>query len=296
MDEDNINEDKNEKYKKLFDKHKNEDEMLSHEEVHNILNECGKKTSLKESEELILKITKDNKTKSINFEGFVKLMDEDFEEEIEKKVEHKTLKKGGGGGGSSKPPGDKYQKTTQDLDKNIEEQELKIKNLETKCKALEDEAKAKLKAKDRSGAARLVAKKKKYVEQIKQLEGAVAMMEEQKMMLDNTIQLSGVMKTIKNTNAVVKEAAKEMNIEELDKMKEDMEELKADQEELTGFFKEYGEQNTEDVEEDLAELEAQMEKEEAGELPSANVEVLNPSQPQKVQNKEEDDLNKFLAV
>ena len=91
MDKDNINEDKNEKYKKLFDKHKNEDEMLSHEEVHNILNECGKKTSLKESEELILKITKDNKTKSINFEGFVKLMDEDFEEEIEKKVEHKTL-------------------------------------------------------------------------------------------------------------------------------------------------------------------------------------------------------------
>ena len=153
-----------------------------------------------------------------------------------------------------------------------------------------------MKAKDRSGAARLVAKKKKYVEQIKQLEGAVAMMEEQKMMLDNTIQLSGVMKTIKNTNAVVKEAAKELNIDELDKMKEEMDDLKADQEELTGFFKEYGEQNTEDVEEDLAELEAQMEKEEAGELPSANVEVLNPSQPQKVQNKEEDDLNKFLAV
>jgi len=205
-------------------------------------------------------------------------------------------KKGGGGGGSSKPPGDKYQKTTQDLDKNIEEQELKIKNLETKCKALEDEAKAKLKAKDRGGAGRLLAKKKKYVEQIKQLEGAVAMMEEQKMMLDNTIQLSGVMKTIKNTNAVVKEAAKELNIDELDKMKEEMDDLKADQEELTGFFKEYGEQNNEDVEEDLAELEAQMEKEEAGELPSANVEVLNPSQPQKVQNKEEDDLNKFLAV
>ncbi len=205
-------------------------------------------------------------------------------------------KKGGGGGGSSKPPGDKYQKTTQDLDKNIEEQELKIKNLETKCKALEDEAKAKLKAKDRSGAARLVAKKKKYVEQIKQLEGAVAMMEEQKMMLDNTIQLSGVMKTIKNTNAVVKEAAKELNIDELDKMKEEMDDLKADQEELTGFFKEYGQQNTEDVGEDLAELEAQMEKEEAGELPSANVEVLNPSQLQKVQKKEEDDINKFLAV
>ena len=198
------------------------------------------------------------------------------------------------GGGDKKPPSDKFQKTTQELDQRIQEQELKITNLETKTTALQNEAKQKLKAGDKTGAARLLAKKKKYVEQIKQLEGAVAMMEEQKMMLDTSLQMKGVIDTIKNTTNVVKEAQAGMSVDELDKMKEQMDDLKADQEELSNFFKEYGDQNTEDVEDEMNALEEEIEKEAAGQLPSANAEVLNPSQP--VKNKEEDELNNFLAV
>jgi len=187
----------------------------------------------------------------------------------------------------NKPPEDIYQKTPEDIDKLIEEQELKIKNFETKCNALEQEAKAKLRDKDRSGAASLLAKKNKYVNIIKELEDVVAKLNEQKMVLENIIKLRGIKKTIKNTYEVVKEAAKELNIDEVDKMKEEIDDHKAEQEELTRVIKEMESKML------MGELEAQLEKEE---LPSANEEVLNPSQPLKVENKEEGDLNKFLGV
>ena len=75
-------------------------------------------------------------------------------------------------------------------------------NLETKTNALQDEAKAKLRAGDKAGAKRVLAKKKKYVEQMKTIEGAIAMMEEQKMMLDSTLQMKDVMSAIKTGNQV----------------------------------------------------------------------------------------------
>ena len=41
-----LNKEKYDKYKELFDKYKTEDEMISEEGVNNILNECGRKTTL----------------------------------------------------------------------------------------------------------------------------------------------------------------------------------------------------------------------------------------------------------
>ena len=90
MEENNINKEKYEKYKVMFDKHKNEDGMISEEGVNEILNECGRKTTLKESEELIKKINRDTENTSINFENFVKLMDIENSDNIdEKKNENK---------------------------------------------------------------------------------------------------------------------------------------------------------------------------------------------------------------
>ena len=53
--QDNINDKKHAKYIEMFNKHKNENGVLSEEVVNEILNECGRKTTLKESEELIKK-------------------------------------------------------------------------------------------------------------------------------------------------------------------------------------------------------------------------------------------------
>ena len=197
-------------------------------------------------------------------------------------------------GKGDKPKQDKNEATTLMLDQKIQEQELKLNNLETKTNALQDEAKAKLRAGDKAGAKRVLAKKKKYVEQMKTIEGAIAMMEEQKMMLDSTLQMKDVMSAIKTGNQVIKEATKGMNVEDLEQMKEDMENIKADQEELNDFFKDYGEQNTEDVDEELDKLEEEMAKEDAGAMPVQNKENLGPVPAEK--NNEEADLDQYLAV
>ena len=197
-------------------------------------------------------------------------------------------------GKGDKPKQDKNEATTLMLDQKIQEQELKLNNLETKTNALQDEAKAKLRAGDKAGAKRVLAKKKKYVEQMKTIEGAIAMMEEQKMMLDSTLQMKDVMSAIKTGNQVIKEATKGMNVEDLEQMKEDMENIKADQEELNDFFKDYGEQNTEDIDEELDKLEEEMAKEDAGAMPVQNKENLGPVPAEK--NNEEADLDQYLAV
>ena len=74
-EESTINKEKYEKYKEMFDKYKNKEGLISEQEVNEILNECGRKTTVKESEELIKKITRDTERNTINFENFVKLMD-----------------------------------------------------------------------------------------------------------------------------------------------------------------------------------------------------------------------------
>ena len=199
-------------------------------------------------------------------------------------------------GGKKAPKQDKNEQTQLMLDQKIKEQELRLQNLETKTNALQEEAKAKLKAGDKNGAKRILAKKKKLVEQIKQVEGAMAMMEEQKLMLDNTLQMKDVMSAIKQGNQAVKEASKGMSVEDLEDMKDQMDEVKADQEELNNFFKDYATENMEDVDEELEGLEEEIAKEETGGLAMANKEQINPVENQKVSNKEEDDLSNFLAV
>ena len=177
------------------------------------------------------------------------------------------------------------------LGQKIKDQELKISNLETRTNALQDEAKAKLKAGDKAGAKRLLAKKKKYVEQIKQLEGAMAMMEEQQIMLQNTTQMKDVMETIKKANEAMKEAGKGLTIDDIEQIKEEMDEQKAAQEELNNFFKEYNEENLEGVDEELKELEKEMAQNDKIALPNPNQERLHP---QKVKNKDEYNLDSFL--
>ena len=195
------------------------------------------------------------------------------------------------GGSKKAPQTNNVEQTSLMLDQKIKEQELRLSNLETRTNALQDEAKAKLKSGDRSGAKRLLAKRKKLVEQIKQVEGAISMMEEQQLMLQNTTQMKDIMETINKANIAMKEAGKGLTVEDIEKIKEEMDDLKADQEELNNFFKEYNDENLEGVDEELENLEKEMAQEDTAILPGANIEKLYP---QKVKNKDEAELNNFL--
>ena len=195
--------------------------------------------------------------------------------------------------GGSKGKQDKTGQTSLMLDQQIKDLELRISNLETKTNALTEEAKAKLKAGDKAGAKRILGKKKKIVDQIKQSEGAMAMMEEQKLMLDSAEQTRAMMQAIKAGNEAVKIANKGISVEDLEAMKDDMDEIKQNQEELNEFVKDYADQDQEGVDEELEQLEEQMAKEEAGAMPISNKENLGPVPAEK--NNEEADLNAYLA-
>jgi len=173
-------------------------------------------------------------------------------------------------GDKNAPKPDKNEQIQLMIDQIIKEQELRLNNLETRVNALQDEAKAKLKAGDKAGAKRILAKKKKLVEQMKQIERDMAMMEEQKMKLDNCqICIDLLQRAIIN-------AGQGVRVDDLQDMKDQIYEV--DQGELNNFFKDYADEDQEDVDEELELLEQQMAQEDTNDLPFANKEQLYPVQ------------------
>ena len=166
------------------------------------------------------------------------------------------------------------------LNNRIQEEELKINNLEMRANQLHEEAKQKLQNGDEAGAKRLLAKEEKFVEQMKQIEGAIAMMEEQKFMLDSASNMKDIMSAIKSGYTAVKEASKGFAIEDM----EDMNEIKADQGEMDDFFNEYSNKE-DDIEDKLESL-----KEEINEKPSEK----KYEKEQKNYSNEEEYLLQFL--
>ena len=163
---------------------------------------------------------------------------------------------------------DKALQTIQNLDQQLKDLELKIDHYDKQAQNLTNEAKAKLKAGDKAGAKKLLTKKKRFVEQIKQLEGAQNMMEEQKMMLESQDSMKKIFETVSSTNQTIKEMGKGVSVEEIEKAREDMEEMKDAQKEMGDFFAEYADAGNEEVDEELNQLEAEMAKEEVN-LPDA---------------------------
>ena len=94
IDQEPINEEEYAKYKEIFDKYKNESNLITENEVNSILNECGRKTTLKQTGELIKKVNQDNERNTIDFNNFVKLMKTENIESLEneqKQNDKKTL-------------------------------------------------------------------------------------------------------------------------------------------------------------------------------------------------------------
>ena len=201
---------------------------------------------------------------------------------------------GGDKKGKDKPKesGGKIEETLQMLDKKIADMELLLKNLDVRQKNLQEEAKQKLKDGDKAGAKRLLTKKKKLLEQLKQTEGAMAMMEEQRLTLESTGQTKQIIDTLKETNQIVKDAMKELNVESLEQLKEEMEEIKEAQNEIHEFFTNYAEEGMDEVEDELKMLEQEEAAQAKNAIPSVNKEKLEYKE-DKVK-KEELDLDNFI--
>ena len=85
-----INED-NDKYKDLFNKYKNENNIISNEGLYHSLNESGKKITLSETNDLIKKVNGDNDNMLINYNNFIKIMESVPENNINIVNEKKTM-------------------------------------------------------------------------------------------------------------------------------------------------------------------------------------------------------------
>ena len=95
--------------------------------------------------------------------------------------------------------------------------------------------------------------KKKVVDNIKQKESNLMMLEEQKSMLSNI----GTCKDLICCNQAIKAASKNMDIDDFESLKENMDEINDDQEELKDFFKDYKNEE-EDMNEELDLIEQDM--------------------------------------
>ena len=88
----NLDSERYTKYKDLFEKHKNEDGFITHEAVNEIFNECGRKTTIEDTGELIKKINNNSTLTNIDFNNFVKLMEsKDWDTILEKKEDTKKF-------------------------------------------------------------------------------------------------------------------------------------------------------------------------------------------------------------
>jgi len=118
---------------------------------------------------------------------------------------------------------EKCLESIQNLKLKISEMEEKISFFETKKNNQNEIAKEKLKKGDKLGAKKSLAAKKQYDQQIKIHDGAMMMMEEQMMMLQNAESLKDVFRTVTDANNAIKNATTGMKVEDLDKIKDDME-------------------------------------------------------------------------
>jgi charged multivesicular body protein 4 len=148
--------------------------------------------------------------------------------------------------------------TLDNLSKQINELEEKIKFIETKKNNQTDIAKVKLKQGDKNGAKQALAKKKQFDDQIKQYDGAIMMLEQQRMILEQSETMKNVVDKLKQANTVLKEATKGMTVDDLDKLKDDMDEIKSTQDEMSTFFKDYSVVDNEELDEELNKLEGEM--------------------------------------
>ena len=89
----NIDNEKYSKYKDIFNKRKNEEGFISNEDVNDIFNEFGGKTTIEDTNELIKKASIDNDSSNIDFDNFVKLMEsKDLESIIKGDIEQQNKK------------------------------------------------------------------------------------------------------------------------------------------------------------------------------------------------------------
>lgn len=170
--------------------------------------------------------------------------------------------------------------------------ENKIRELDTIINELKQKAKEKIKKGNKESAKRLLSKRKKYLGQIKLVKDAVSILDNQKMLIENSLIKKDIVNTIKIGNSLIKNISKDLNANEIEEIKDDMEKLKDDEEEINEILQ----MNPEEIEEldnEVNQIEAEIINDELNKVFDSknNKKEINTKEKLK---KEEENLINFL--
>ena len=132
------------------------------------------------------------------------------------------------------------------------------------------------------------------------MDGAIMMLEEQKMMLDSNLTMGNIYETLKEGSKAMNLAQENFKIEDLDKIRDEMEDNKVAFEEKNNFFQEYAVQDNAELDDELDQLQSELDNEALPDLKDKKKEVIfndgNNVQKEVVKKNEEKDLEAFLDL
>ena len=189
------------------------------------------------------------------------------------------------------PPPKDVNAVKENLDKQIDFTGMNITKYERQIEDLKQKAKEALQKKDKKKAIMLMKKKKMFEAEISKLDGMRLMMEQQKLNMESQMNNKNVFETMQEGTKTIERLAREADIDKFDEIREKHEEMEDRNREINDFFANYAEEQTEDWEDELAELEAELAEEELGD-DIIDKPIKAPKAKNKVErlNKEEEDL------
>lgn len=170
--------------------------------------------------------------------------------------------------------------------------ENKIRELDIIIDELKQKAKEKIKKGNKESAKRLLSKRKKYLGQIKLVKDAVSILDNQKMLIENSLIKKDIVNTIKIGNSLIKDISKDLNANEIEEIKDDMDKLKEDEDEINEILQ-INPEEIEELDNEVNQIEAEIINDELNKVFDCknNKKELNTKEKLK---KEEDNLLNFL--
>lgn len=191
---------------------------------------------------------------------------------------------------------EKVFETINKLNKEITDIEEKIQHLEAKKNGQLAIAKEKLAKGEKTQAKQALQKKKWYDDQIKSLDGAMMMLEEQKMMLDGTMSMGSVYEALQQGSQAINMASENFKVEDLDKIRDEMEDNKMAFDEKNEFFTSYSVVDNPELDDELDQLASELEKDALPDVATKKKEVIVESEHKyEAKNDEVKNLEDFLA-
>jgi charged multivesicular body protein 6 len=147
-----------------------------------------------------------------------------------------------------------------------------IKRLENNERTQKEKAKELLKLKQKDKAKYALSQSKMYKMQIENAQNQLTSVEEQINRLDVMKTQKDVLSVLDNTNKVLQDLQKEVNVERLEQISDDLNDIKAANDEVTNFFKNHNvdaDQNEEEINKEMEKLMKMENYQVENELPAA---------------------------